>query len=576
MANDTKIPLFRRFVIQNFPYIEQDFDALTDYQLISKIVEYLNQVITSQNNLIDDMNQLEDHVSQLQTAFNTLQDYVDHYFDNLDVQDEINNKIDAMVANGTFSELLTPIVGDAIDNLSASVTEELNGFDGRLDTVESEVNTIPYNIKTNLLRKDSYSRYVKVTLPDGISTNLTNMFTLLKNDEKNYYVDFNRDDFVNSGGTTYYLSPNGVDTNSGTSSASAWKTFNKFKNTASAGDTLILTSGFYGKDSFNAGAGFSFSCNIIGEDDVFVATQDTTYTWTDEGGGVYSTTRSGVRKVYDITDIKNNKTADYINVETIGATEDTPMSWTQDGSTLYIHTPNGVEPSNKNTAIGLGTGNPVILFQNPTEDTKIYIKNIIFVDGNRGNIKLENNTNYNVNVLIEDCKLFNNFASNYTEDGMTNIGCNTICKNVEIYNSLKDGFNYHAGSNKQAYGVEINCTAYNFGYGQTGNGRLSNNATTAHDSCEVIRVNGNYGYCNGGVCVDVGTSKGLYYNCVAIDSYGRSYDIYASDTATIYVYDCYCKGSRATTNLLTNTNAHLYYNAGTEYDTKGGNAELIS
>ena len=100
MANDTKIPLFRRFVIQNFPYIEQDFDALTDYQLISKVVEYLNKVIESQNGLVDDMNDLE-------TAFNTLKDYVDHYFDNLDVQEEINNKLDEMADSGELTELIT-------------------------------------------------------------------------------------------------------------------------------------------------------------------------------------------------------------------------------------------------------------------------------------------------------------------------------------------------------------------------------------------------------------------------------------------------------------------------------------
>ena len=103
MANETKIPLFRRFVIQNFPYIEQDFDALTDYQLISKIVEYLNKVIESQNGLVDDMNDLE-------TAFNTLKDYVDHYFDNLDVQEEINNKLDAMAEAGTLQEIIAEYI----------------------------------------------------------------------------------------------------------------------------------------------------------------------------------------------------------------------------------------------------------------------------------------------------------------------------------------------------------------------------------------------------------------------------------------------------------------------------------
>lgn len=133
MANDTKIPLFRRFVIQNFPYIEQDFDALTDYQLISKIVEYLNQVITSQNGLVDDMNDLE-------TAFNTLKDYVDHYFENLDVQDEINNKIDSMVESGEFQNILDAYVEPQLNELNNNLTNAINNVNSSLTTsINTEV-----------------------------------------------------------------------------------------------------------------------------------------------------------------------------------------------------------------------------------------------------------------------------------------------------------------------------------------------------------------------------------------------------------------------------------------------------
>ena len=99
MENTTKIPLFRRCVIQNFPFIEEDFDALTDYGLLCKVVEYLNKVI-------EQTNTTSTQVEELSVAFNTLKDYVDHYFDNLDVQEEINNKIDSMVVDGTLQELL--------------------------------------------------------------------------------------------------------------------------------------------------------------------------------------------------------------------------------------------------------------------------------------------------------------------------------------------------------------------------------------------------------------------------------------------------------------------------------------
>lgn len=99
MNINTKIPKLRRFVLQNFPFIEADFDALTDYQLICKVVEYLNSVIQQVNNLTDATVGLID-------AFNELKSYVEHYFDTLDLQEEVNKKLEDMVEDGTFDEIL--------------------------------------------------------------------------------------------------------------------------------------------------------------------------------------------------------------------------------------------------------------------------------------------------------------------------------------------------------------------------------------------------------------------------------------------------------------------------------------
>lgn len=110
MTWETKIPKFRRFVLQNFPFIEEDFDALTDYQLISKVVEYLNNVINSQNQLISEVENFETNITsdfnRLENLFIELKSYVDNYFDNLDVQEEINNKLDDMVEQGTLQEII--------------------------------------------------------------------------------------------------------------------------------------------------------------------------------------------------------------------------------------------------------------------------------------------------------------------------------------------------------------------------------------------------------------------------------------------------------------------------------------
>lgn len=94
---------FKRCVLQNFPFIEADFDALTNYGLLCKIVEYLNKVITSQN-------EVQENVEALNNAFIELKDFVDNYFKNLDVQDEINNKLDEMVADGTMAELVAQYI----------------------------------------------------------------------------------------------------------------------------------------------------------------------------------------------------------------------------------------------------------------------------------------------------------------------------------------------------------------------------------------------------------------------------------------------------------------------------------
>lgn len=97
--NFKKLPPFKWFVLQNFPFIEADFDAITYYQLLCKIVEYLNKVI-------DENNVIGEQTENLTNAFNELQDYVNHYFDNLDVQDEINNKLDEMAESGQLADII--------------------------------------------------------------------------------------------------------------------------------------------------------------------------------------------------------------------------------------------------------------------------------------------------------------------------------------------------------------------------------------------------------------------------------------------------------------------------------------
>ena len=133
----TKIPFFRRAVLQNFPFIEKDFDALTDYEFLCKVVEYLNKVI-KQTNL------MEDNENELVRVYNELYNYVENYFDNLDVQEEINNKLDEMVESGELQAII-------FDKMQY-VTYEMFGakLDGETDDTNAIINAHNYANEHNL------------------------------------------------------------------------------------------------------------------------------------------------------------------------------------------------------------------------------------------------------------------------------------------------------------------------------------------------------------------------------------------------------------------------------------------
>lgn len=100
---------FKLWTLQNFPFIAEDFDALTNYELMCKIVGYLNEVIDVTNEQTKAINELE------------------NWFNNLDVQDEINNKLDKMAEDGTLSHIINEEIfgelNEAITNLGNDIDE---------------------------------------------------------------------------------------------------------------------------------------------------------------------------------------------------------------------------------------------------------------------------------------------------------------------------------------------------------------------------------------------------------------------------------------------------------------------
>lgn len=71
-------------------------DSLSYYELLCKVVDYLNKLITD--------------TSEISSEMQKLYSYVHDYFDNLDVQKEIDKKLDEMAASGALSEIINNLL----------------------------------------------------------------------------------------------------------------------------------------------------------------------------------------------------------------------------------------------------------------------------------------------------------------------------------------------------------------------------------------------------------------------------------------------------------------------------------
>ena len=116
---------FDLVLIQKFPFIEEDFDGINLYGILSKITDYLNNVIANEQIVTEN----QQNVTQ---SFTELHNYVEDYFDNLDVQNEINNKLDEMVLDGTLENILYNYVNIAkIYSTTADMLQDTNLVNGQ-------------------------------------------------------------------------------------------------------------------------------------------------------------------------------------------------------------------------------------------------------------------------------------------------------------------------------------------------------------------------------------------------------------------------------------------------------------
>lgn len=124
MGEYTDLRPFRFWCQKVMPLVYDD--SLSYYELLCKVVDYLNKAM-------EDTETLHVDVTNLHSAYVKLQEYVNGYFTNLDLQEEINNKLDNMAENGELYEIIKrytdPIVNEQND--------KINVLKSRMDTFSS-------------------------------------------------------------------------------------------------------------------------------------------------------------------------------------------------------------------------------------------------------------------------------------------------------------------------------------------------------------------------------------------------------------------------------------------------------
>ena len=136
-------------------------------QQTARMYAKVNELTASFNAL---SNSTTETVDSYIAQFNELHTYVHDYFDNLDVQDEINNKLDSMADDGTLTTLIgdyvQPLI-DAQDEQIEALEESVNtSLDGKLNATDSQW------LKNNFILTVSYdenNHYFLYASQDGIN-----------------------------------------------------------------------------------------------------------------------------------------------------------------------------------------------------------------------------------------------------------------------------------------------------------------------------------------------------------------------------------------------------------------------
>lgn len=149
---------FEQIPYTNFHGTNQDWMIQQIKQMIADWASYRENLDAAwaayQENLTGEWTDYQKNINSwrqaLDAAFTELHTYVHDYFDNLDVQEEINNKLDEFLADGTLDAILLPYFNTYTGQINNTVSIQ----NDKISTLETRVNNFLDNTGTLGTEKD--------------------------------------------------------------------------------------------------------------------------------------------------------------------------------------------------------------------------------------------------------------------------------------------------------------------------------------------------------------------------------------------------------------------------------------
>ena len=167
-------------IMKNFinflpPWVETNIQPAFYDKESGSCIQQTARMYAKVNQLVRIANEQYAKIEEFIAKFVELKDYVEDYFENLDVQEEINNKLNEMAEDGTLADII-----------STYVSEPLETMQNNINDFESNVNTSINEIRAEVDAKNSGSPLVASSTAGMTDTSRVYVNTT---DGKWYYYD---------------------------------------------------------------------------------------------------------------------------------------------------------------------------------------------------------------------------------------------------------------------------------------------------------------------------------------------------------------------------------------------------